>query len=162
MNKHIALPIPDPDVRETQVQISQLVKNVGGRAFLVGGFVRDSILGLTSKDIDIEVYGVGPNTLVEILSRQFTVNLVGEAFGVIKLKGLPFDISLPRRESKRGLGHKGFGINFDPSMTIEEAAGRRNYTINAMAWDPESQELYDPFGGVQDLEDKILRHSTER
>ena len=120
MNKHIALPISDPSVREAQTQITQLVKSVGGRALFVGGCARDALLGMPPEDFDIEIYGVTTNQVVEILSSQFPLALVGEAFGVIKLKGLPIDISLPRRESKRGLGHKGFEINSDPSMTIEE------------------------------------------
>jgi len=161
MKKQIALLIDDLAVREVQTQITKMVKSMGGRALFVGGCVRDALLGITPKDFDIEVYGISANQLVEILSGQFPFDVVGEAFGVIKLKGLPIDISLPRRESKRGLGHKGFESNSDPAMTIEEAAGRRDFTINTMAWDPESQELFDPFGGLQDLESKSLRHTTE-
>ncbi len=162
MKKNTALVIDDPLVREAHIEIMRLVKNANGRALFVGGCVRDWLLDLSPKDFDIEVYGIRPNHLVEILSSQFPLDLVGEAFGVIKLKGLPIDISLPRRESKRGLGYKGFEIHSDPFMTIEEAAGRRDFTINAMAWDPENQELLDPFGGQSDLEDNILRHVSER
>jgi len=161
MNKHIALPIADPSVREAQTQITELVKSVGGQALFVGGCVRDALLGMTPEDFDIEIYGVTTNQVVEIISSRFHLALVGEAFGVIKLKGLAIDISLPRRESKRGLGHKGFVMHSDPSMTIEEAGSRRDFTINAMAWDPDSHELFDPFGGFHDLEHKILRHCTE-
>ncbi len=162
MKHHLSFVVDDPLVRDAHTVILRLVKSVNGRALFVGGCVRDWLLGLTPKDFDIEVYGIRPNHLVEILSSQFPLDLVGEAFGVIKLKGIPIDISLPRRESKRGLGHKGFEIDSDPFMTIEEAAGRRDFTINAMAWDPETQELLDPFDGLSDLEQKILRHTTER
>ena len=162
MKKHLRLTITDPLVREAHLQIMQLVKRVNGHALFVGGCVRDWVLGLTPKDFDIEVYGVSPQRLLDILSSEFSLDLVGEAFGVIKLKGLPVDISLPRRESKRGLGLKGFDIYSDPLMSVEEALARRDFTINAMAWDSESQELYDPLGGRTDLEDNILRHTTER
>jgi len=94
-------------MREAQAQITQVIKNVGGRALLVGGCVRDALLGVIPKDCDIEIYGVSEDQIVEMLSSQFPLDLVGETFGVIKLKGLPIDISLPRRESKRGLDHKG-------------------------------------------------------
>ncbi len=151
----------DPLVQEAFIHILRLVKNANGHALFVGGCVRDSLLGLTPKDFDIEVYGIPPEQVVDILSREFPLELVGEAFGVIRLKGLPIDIALPRRESKRGLGHKGFEIHSDPFMTIEEAASRRDFTINAMAWDQENQELLDPFGGLSDLEQKVLRHTTE-
>ena len=124
MNKQVTVPIADPTVRDVKARISKLVKSAGGRALFVGGCVRDALLGTTPKDFDVEIYGIPPKQLIEMLSSQFPLDLVWEAFGVIKLKGIPIDISLPRRESKRGLGHKGFEINSDPSMTLEEAAGR--------------------------------------
>ena len=161
MKHHLSFVVADPLVRDAHTAILRLIKNANGRALFVGGCVRDWCLGLTPKDFDIEVYGIHPHHLVEILSSQFPLDLVGEAFGVIRLRGLPIDIALPRRESKRGLGHKGFAIHSDPSMTFEEAASRRDFTINAMAWDPETQELLDPFGGLSDLEQKVLRHTTE-
>ncbi len=161
MKTHKSFVIADPLVREACLHIRRLVKAEKGHALFVGGCVRDSLLGLTPEDFDIEVYGIQPQHLVDILSSEFPLDLVGEAFGVIRLKGLPIDISLPRRESKRGLGHKGFAIHSDPFMTLEEAASRRDFTINAMAWDPECQKLLDPFGGRSDLEHKILRHVTE-
>ena len=162
MNKRITSMEADPFIQESFIHIFRLVKNANGYALFVGGCVRDSILGLTPKDFDIEVYGLPAQQVIDILSREFPLDLVGEAFGVIRLKGLPIDIALPRRESKRGLGHKGFAIHSDPFMTIEEASRRRDFTINAMAWDPEDQELLDPFGGLSDLEQKVLRHVTER
>jgi len=87
---------------------------------------------------------------------------VGESFGVIRLRNLPIDVSLPRRESKRGLGHRGFEIESDPQMDPRDAASRRDFTINAIALDPESGRIFDPFDGVADLENRILRHTTEK
>ena len=156
------LQITDVQVQDALLTISRLVSMEGGRGLLVGGSVRDTLLGMTPKDYDVEVYGIHPSRLVEILSIHFSVSLVGEAFGVIKLHGLPIDVSIPRRESKVGRGYRGFAVQSDPKMTPEEAASRRDFTINAIALDPMTQELVDPFGGVKDLENRILRHISGR
>jgi tRNA nucleotidyltransferase (CCA-adding enzyme) len=96
------------------------------------------------------------------VSSHFEVDLVGESFGVIRLRNLPIDVSLPRRESKRGLGHRGFEIDSDPHMDPRDAASRRDFTINAIALDPESRRIFDPFGGVADLKNRVLRHTTDK
>ena len=129
---------------------------------LVGGCVRDALLGLPATDLDIEIYGIQAAALIELLSSQFGVDLVGESFGVVRLRDLPIDVSLPRRESKRGLGHRGFKIDSDPEMDPRDAASRRDFTINAIALDPESGRVFDPFDGVSDLKNRILRHTTEK
>jgi tRNA nucleotidyltransferase (CCA-adding enzyme) len=133
----------------------------GWRLLLVGGWPRDQILGYDSKDIDTEVYGVSDvDTLISWLSTYGEVSAVGRRFGVLKLSvgDLDIDVSLPRRENKIGAGHVGFVTTSDPNMTPEEAAARRDFTFNGLAWDPLSQELLDPFGGMKDLKDKRLRH----
>lgn len=142
--------------------ISRSVNSAGGRALLVGGCVRDSILDIPVKDIDIEVYGIEAEKLKALLSENFSIDCVGEAFAVIKLKGLACDISIPRRESKAGLGHKGFDVMSDPYMSTEEAAERRECTINAIAYDPLTGELIDHFNGVKDLEARIYRHTSAK
>jgi tRNA nucleotidyltransferase (CCA-adding enzyme) len=137
---------------------------------LVGGWVRDYLIGIESKDFDIEVYGLEPARLRSLLESMAPVNTVGEQFSVYKLafydraRGadsasdrIEIDVSLPRRESKSGRGHRGFVIAGDPGMTIEEAARRRDFTINALLYDPLADEIIDPFGGVSDIEQKILR-----
>lgn len=138
------------------------VRKAGGRALLVGGCVRDALLGRPAKDVDIEVYGVAPDHLVEMLSTRFVLDLVGRAFGVLKVRGLPIDVSLPRRESKAGLGHKGFAVFSEPDLPPEEAAMRRDFTINAMAFDPLDATLVDPFGGQADLAGRLLRHTSPK
>jgi len=160
--RQLSIQIKDNAVREAQAKISQVVKSAGGRAFLIGGCVRDAFLGLDSKDLDIEVYGITSKTLVAILSPHFSIDLVGEAFSVFKLRGLPIDISLPRRESKAGRGHRGFRVVADSEMTLEEAGSRRDFSMNAVAFDPISGEVFDPFGGLQDLESGILRHTSSK
>ncbi|MBI4280652.1 HD domain-containing protein [Candidatus Uhrbacteria bacterium] len=145
---------------ERVLAIAEAVRQAGGRALLVGGSVRDSLMGRASKDFDIEVYGLKPNQL-EVLAQQFgKVSEVGKAFGILKLssgEGIDIDLSLPRTDSKIGEGHRGFAVKVDPHMSIEDAAQRRDFTINSVAADPLTGELFDPFGGVKDLKERRLR-----
>jgi tRNA nucleotidyltransferase (CCA-adding enzyme) len=129
--------------------IARAIHDAGGRALIVGGWVRDRLLGRESKDVDIEVYGLEPALLRALLSRFGSVNTIGESFTVYKVAGI--DVSLPRRESKTGRGHKAFEVTGDPWMPPEEAARRRDFTINAIAWDPLTEEYLDPFDGRADL-----------
>jgi tRNA nucleotidyltransferase (CCA-adding enzyme) len=134
----------------------------GYRALIAGGAVRDELLGLAPKDFDIEVYGVSFDALAELLGRHGRVDLVGQSFGVVKLTvgGHIFDFSLPRRDSKTGRAHRDFLTTFDPDITPEEAASRRDFTINAMGFDPVANELLDYFGGVEDLQNRVLRATS--
>ena len=154
--------IEERNLRHAQETICRSVAEAGGRALLVGGTVRDAILGLPAKDLDIEVYGLSPDRLRSLLGERFKLDLVGQSFGVLKIRHLAIDVSIPRRESKRGLGHKGFEIHSDPTMTVHEAAQRRDFTVNAMAWDPLRGELIDPAGGQRDLESRTLRHVSAK
>jgi tRNA nucleotidyltransferase (CCA-adding enzyme) len=133
------------------------------RAYLVGGGVRDWLLGVPHKDYDIEVFGLHYEMLVRALSRWGKVDLVGRSFGVVKLTSATrqiYDFSIPRRDSKTAPGHKGFDISFDPALTPKRAAARRDYTINSLMFDPRRNELLDFFGGQKDLRDRILRHTS--
>ncbi|MGH9902722.1 MAG: tRNA nucleotidyltransferase, partial [Pyrinomonadaceae bacterium] len=138
------------------LKLARAVAAEGGRALLVGGCVRDALMGRMPKDWDVEVYGIAPGRLRELLDGFGRVNAVGEAFTVYKL-GHDLDVSLPRRERKAGRGHRGFVIEGDPSMSVEEAARRRDFTINAILQDPLAGEIIDPFGGRADLERRTLR-----
>src|SRR5262245_4270028 len=135
--------------------IAKAVRSAGGRALIVGGWVRDRLMGHASKDIDVEVFGIEAADLKTLLQQFGSVNTVGESFTVYKVAGI--DVSLPRRESKTGHGHKGFTVTGDPSLSIEEAARRRDFTINAVSWDPLTGEYIDPVGGRTDLERRVLR-----
>jgi tRNA nucleotidyltransferase (CCA-adding enzyme) len=135
--------------------IARAVADQGGRALIVGGWVRDVLLGRPGKDIDLEVYGIEPAVLRDLLGRFGPVNTVGESFTVFKVAGI--DVSLPRRESKVGRGHRGFEVTGDPHLSVEEAARRRDFTINAIAWDPLSGAYHDPYRGREDLDRRILR-----
>ncbi len=127
----------------------------------VGGFVRDMMIGVKAKDMDVEVYGVDPSVLKEMLEKLFgRVDTVGEAFGILKVRvghGLDLDVSIPRRESKSGQGHKGFLVGSDPSLDVREAALRRDFTMNSMTYDLVTGVIFDPFGGLEDLKKRELR-----
>ena len=140
-------------------QIANRIDQAGGRAFLIGGAVRDQVLGKPSKDLDVEVHGMDANTLVGILSEFGQVNSVGASFGVLKLTidGEDFDFSLPRRENKTGRGHRGFMVEVDPTMTTLEAARRRDFTMNGLMQDVLSGDVTDHFGGTVDLENHTLK-----
>lgn len=137
-------------------KIAELIKKNGGRAMLVGGCVRDELMGIESKDWDLEVYGIEPEKLKEILRNFGKVDTVGEAFTVYKL-GNAIDVAIPRRERKVGKGHKGFVVEGDPDMSFEEAAKRRDFTINAIMKDVLTGEILDCYGGREDIENGILR-----
>ena len=137
------------------LEVARAVASAGGRALIVGGWVRDRLLGRDSKDIDLEVYGVPAASLRALLEQVGPVNTVGESFTVYKVG--PLDVALPRRESKTGRGHRGFSVSGDPDLPLEEAARRRDFTINAIAWDPLTEDYLDPCGGRDDLERRVLR-----
>ena len=145
-----------PHVPEKILRLARAVKEAGGRALLVGGCVRDTLMNIEPKDWDVEVYEVEPAGLRALLERLGSVNVVGEAFTVYKL-GNDLDVSLPRRERKTGRGHRAFVIEGDPFMTIKEATRRRDFTINAVLQDPLTGDVIDPYDGLGDIERKILR-----
>ena len=127
----------------------------GGRALVVGGFVRDRLLGRPSKDLDLEVFGVPEAELAPMLAAIGRVEPVGRAFPVYKLG--PIDVALPRRESKSGRGHTAFTVQGDPHMSFEDAARRRDFTMNAISWDPLTDDYVDPFHGRSDLAARRLK-----
>jgi tRNA nucleotidyltransferase (CCA-adding enzyme) len=135
--------------------IAVAVRDAGGRALVVGGWVRDRLMGRDSKDIDLEVYGVSAERLRPLLEPFGRVETVGESFQVYKLGDL--DIALPRRESKAGRGHRAFDVTGDPTMGVAEAARRRDFSVNAISWDPLTDDYLDPWGGRGDLERRLLR-----
>jgi len=138
--------------------IAAAVRDGGGRALVVGGWVRDRLLSLPlpeKSNVDLEVFGVPGDALRALLERFGRVEAVGESFQVYKLGDV--DVSLPRRDSKAGRGHRGFVVTGDPDMSIAEAARRRDFTVNAISWDPLSDEYFDPFEGRRDLERRLLR-----
>ncbi len=145
---------------ELVIRISELVRDKGGRAFVVGGYVRDEVLStmgnkIENKDIDLEVYGLSPETLHDILSLFGGTNMIGASFGVLKVGEI--DVSLPRRDSKSGHGHTGFTVTYDPYMEYRDAARRRDFTMNSLLFDPLSGAIIDEYGGVDDIRAHIIR-----
>jgi tRNA nucleotidyltransferase (CCA-adding enzyme) len=135
--------------------IALAIRDAGGRALIVGGWVRDRLLGRDSKDVDLEVFGIDAARLRQVLETFGRVETVGESFQVYKLGDI--DVSLPRRESKAGRGHRGFDVTGDPHLSIADAARRRDFTVNAIAWDPLTGEYEDPFDGRGDINRRVLR-----
>src|SRR3954467_5001232 len=146
------MPIPLVD------DIALAVRDAGGRALIVGGWVRDRLLGLPTGDnpnVDLEVFGLPGDRLRALLESFGRVEAVGESFQVYKIGDI--DVSLPRRDSKAGRGHRGFVVTGDPDMSIAEAARRRDFTVNAISQDPLTGEFFDPFDGRADLDRRVLR-----
>lgn len=146
--------------------LSQLLEQIPEleHAYLVGGCVRDWLLGLRNKDFDIEVFGISCEQLASALARRGRTDLVGRSFGVVKFtapNGEIFDFTIPRRDSKVAPGHKGFQVTFDPTLTPREAALRRDFTINALMYDPRAGRVLDFFAGQEDLRGRVLRHTSE-
>lgn len=149
------------------------MKREGGRALLVGGYVRDLLREEETDEYDLEVYGIEPERLRAMLEEAGEVDAVGESFTVYKVRfggrkkradgaaPPPADVSLPRRESKTSRGHRGFVIEGDPHLPFEEACRRRDFTINAILLDPLTNELIDPFHGQRDIEQRVLRAVDE-
>jgi len=158
--------LEDKEELELALKVCEAVKEKGGLALVVGGFARDVTLDkfeyhLKPKDIDIEVYGIKDDDLKKILENLGRLEVAGEAFKVFKLKtenmsGM-LDVSIPRRDSKTGKGHKGFKVEGDPNMLVKEAARRRDFTINALALDPLTGEILDFYGGIEDIKNKTLK-----
>jgi tRNA nucleotidyltransferase (CCA-adding enzyme) len=154
--------IEDPMLAGALRKIEQMVRRAGGRTWLVGGSVRDLVLGQQPRDVDLEVTGVPPGQVHTLLAEYFSVQFVGKTFAVFKLQGLPVDLSIPSRMRTDDTSLPGLLRQADPDMPIDEALARRDFTINAMAWDPDTMELRDPFNGRGDLDARILRHASSR
>lgn len=153
----------DAKLLDAVMSIAALAKSAGGRALMVGGSVRDLLLGSRNvKDVDIEVFGVEPGRLRELVASKFEFDECGASFGVLKIKHLDIDVSLPRRESKLGIGHRGFVVDSDPNLSVREASSRRDFTVNAMYYDPLTGAFEDPWGGLADLQNRVLRHVSPK
>lgn len=154
------LDLADPGLATVLVELCEELRTAGGHAYLVGGSVRDHFLGHTVTELDLEVFGLAPERVRAVIAARYPLDLVGRSFGIFKLRGLPIDVGLPRREAKVGLGHRGFAVNADPAMPLAEAAARRDFTINAVYLDPLTDTSEDPWGGLADLTRRRLRHTS--
>ena len=160
LKKELSIP-----VSKAGNEVINELKKEGYTSLIVGGAVRDALNGIPPKDIDIEVYGISYKNLEKILEKHGKTDLVGKEFGIIKFKdnqGNEYDFSIPRSESKIGVGHKDFKVKVDPDMTPKEAARRRDFTWNALAYDPTTKTIHDYFGGIQDLKEGVMKHTSEQ
>ncbi len=139
-------------------KIAKEVKKHGGCAYFVGGYVRDRLLHMENKDIDIEIHGVEIPLLTKILDSLGERISMGESFGIFALRGYGLDIAVPRKEKAVGKGHRDFATFCDPMIGTFEAAKRRDFTFNALMMDVLTGEITDHFGGREDLERRVLRH----
>lgn len=161
----INLPTNTGIERNEQIIIEKLARKVaslGGRAYFVGGIVRDRMMGRISKDVDIEIHGISEEVLILILKEIGKPLSFGSSFGIYSLAGHNIDIALPRSERKSGKGHREFEIKVNPFIGIREAARRRDFTINAMMQDVLTGEIHDPFGGADDIKNKIIRYIDKK
>ncbi|MBR0120675.1 MAG: HD domain-containing protein [Clostridia bacterium] len=142
-------------------KIAELVSGLGGKTYYVGGMVRDELLGIENKDVDIEVHGITPEQLESILDSVGEKLKIGTSFGIFGLRGYDIDIAMPRREHATGRGHRDFEVFVDPFLGAEKAAMRRDFTINALMKDVITGEIADFFGGIRDLNNGILRHVND-
>lgn len=142
--------------------IATTISNAGGDLLIVGGAVRDWLLGIESNDIDLECYGVPFSTLTEILKPFGKIDVVGQKFSVLKLttKAEDYDIALPRTETKIGGQHTDFEIDVDHTLDYKTAFGRRDITINAIGYRIGNGRIIDPYNGCKDLDASIIRHTT--
>ncbi len=153
------------DDYKKDIEIAELIakkaEQVGGTAYYVGGYVRDKLIGKENKDIDIEIHGIKPEILESILDSVGERIEIGESFGIYSIKGCSIDIALPRKEHKRGSGHRDFDVIADPFIGTLKAAERRDFTVNALMQNVLTGEIIDHFGGIADLKNKMLRHVND-
>ena len=148
--------------KEIIEKLAVRVAELGGRVYLVGGAVRDEVMKRPIKDVDVEVHGISETVLEEVLKELGKPLRFGSAFGVYSLAGHQIDIALPRSERKSGAGHRDFEIEINPFIGIKEAARRRDFTMNALLKDILSGEITDPYGGVEDIRNRIIRHIDDK
>ncbi|WLD75870.1 HD domain-containing protein [Mogibacterium neglectum] len=148
--------------KEIIEKLAVRVAELGGRAYLVGGAVRDEVMRRPIKDVDVEVHGIYETVLEEVLKELGKPLRFGSAFGVYSLAGHQIDVALPRSERKSGAGHRDFEIEINPFIGIKEAARRRDFTMNALLKDILSGEITDPYGGVEDIRNRIIRHIDDK
>ena len=147
------------DIQMTEL-IARQVDAIGGTVYFVGGYVRNKLINtnILNKDIDIEVFGITREQLREVLANCGNLKEYGKSFGIFGLEGYNIDISMPRKERCVGTQHTDFDVTVDPFMTTYEAAKRRDLTINALMENVLTGEIVDNFGGLDDIQNKVLRH----
>lgn len=147
---------------ELLLKLKKIISDNGAEVFLVGGCIRNELLGLEIDDYDLEVYGIAGEKLRELLYKNFDVIEVGKSFGIFNIKHSDIDIALPRKENKIGIKHQDFLIETDPFLDKKSACLRRDFTINALMKNLNTEEILDFNGGLKDLKEKIIRHNNDK
>jgi len=159
------------EVPEEVLEFCRIIEGLGGRVLLVGGCVRDAILSMEKgrgkiqpKDIDMEVYGIYPEDLLNEVDKHFGLEksgTYGKQFEIIKIFGrgrtYDLDISIPRADNKTGSGSRGFETTSHPEFNVTEAARRRDLTCNSVSYDPLKKVVFDPYSGVNDIKENVIR-----
>ena len=159
-------------ITTTKINIPTILSNIlddllkaGIKPILVGGFVRDYFFNTPSKDFDVELYGSNSlENIINIIEKYGNVRYVGKSFGVLTLKtqDYDFDFALPRKEKKIGKNHQDYEIISDGFLSYELAASRRDFTINSIGYDYCSKKFLDPYGGILDIKNRVLRHIDDK
>ncbi len=151
------------DIPQGLSKAMSALQKSGGQCRVVGGCVRDALLDIRPHDFDIEVYGLDLSSIQSILKPLGKTSLVGKSFCVVKfwIDGKEYDFSIPRMETKSGSGHRGFTVHPDTEMDELTALKRRDFTINALMYDPVKGIVIDHVGGLEDLEKKSLKHAGQ-
>ena len=160
----MCITIIKPNIPSILEEILNDLQKIGAKPILVGGCVRDSLLQIPCKDYDVEIFEINCLETIEKSLKKFgNVKLVGKSFGVLTLNtdGYDFDFALARTEKKIGLGHNDFEVSTNAFLSYEEAALRRDFTINSIGYDFINDEFLDPFNGIKDLENKKLKHIND-
>ncbi len=139
-------------------KLAHAVNEAGGALYYVGGCVRDKLLGIQSYDIDVEVHGISPEALENILSRLGHTRKLGLSFGIWSLDGRNIDIAMPRLEKATGHGHRDFETFIDPFLGTKKASQRRDFTVNAIMENVLTHEIVDHFDGISHLKQGVLKH----
>ena len=141
------------------------LQKIGATPILVGGSVRDFFLNIPIKDYDIEIFGIDSLEIIQKSLEKFgSVKLVGKSFGVLTLRvdEYDFDFALPRTEEKIGSSHQDFLVTTNSNLSFKEAAIRRDFTINSIGYDYFTKEFLDPFDGLNDLKNRVLKHIDDK
>ena len=153
------------DIPKVLEDILNDLQELGAKPILVGGCVRDHFLNIPVKDYDVEIFGIDSYETIENSLKKFgSVKLVGKSFGILTLKvdSYDFDFALPRTEKKTGNTHQDFEVTTNANLSFEQAAIRRDFTINAIGYDFLKKEFLDPFNGINDLEKKLVKHIDDK
>ena len=143
----------------TEMEFLRKVREIGGAAYVSGGWVRDRLMGRCPHDKDYVVCGIKESSFIAVFPDA---QRTGNSFPVfiLSIDGRACDVAMARTEKKKGTGYKGFAVEYGPEVTIEDDLFRRDTTINSMAWSPEEDKLIDPFDGQGDIKRKMIRATS--